>query len=162
MKAIFPGTFDPFTTGHLSILNRAMLLFDKVYVALGTNSEKKSMFSLQQRIVWIKELFAYSSKIEVITYDTLTVSVAKQYGAHYLIRGLRTAVDFEYERQIGLINKTLEPQIETIYLLTLPEHTHISSSMVREVIKYRGNIENLVPEIIANEIQKIMNYELKN
>jgi len=159
MNALFPGSFDPFTMGHLSILNRALLLFDKVYVALGTNSEKKSLFPLRQRIEWIKELFAYNSKIEVITYDTLTVAIAKQYNAHFLIRGLRTAVDFEYERQIGLINKTLEPQIETIYLLTLPEHTHISSSMVREVIKYKGNIDNLVPEIIAKEIYKIQNYE---
>lgn len=162
MNALFPGSFDPFTTGHLSILNRAMLLFDKVFVALGNNSEKKTMFTLQQRIDWIKELFAYNTKIEVITYDTLTVAVAKQCGAHYLIRGLRTAVDFEYERQIGLINKTLEPQIETIYLLTLPEHTHISSSMVREVIKYKGSIDNLVPEIIAKEIYSIMNYEPQN
>lgn len=154
MKALFPGSFDPFTIGHLSLINRCLPIFDKIVIAIGCNADKKYLFPIEERKEWIKKIFHNNNKIEIVTYNKLTVEFAKELKINFLIRGLRTAVDFEYERQIGLINRTLAPEIETIYLMTLPEYSHISSSMVREIIKYKGSIDKLVPLEIATEIYK--------
>lgn len=152
--AVFPGSFDPFTLGHLSIIERALPIFDKIIVSIGLNNEKNSFFSLEKRFQWIKKIFENESKIEVDSFHSLTVDYCILKGANFLLRGLRTAADFEYERQIGQINRVLNKHIETVYFLTLPEHTHISSTIVREIIKYKNDVSQFVPELIAKEIIK--------
>jgi len=153
-KALFPGSFDPFTNGHLSIIERALPIFDKIIIAIGINTDKKSFFPLEKRKEWLERIFENEPKIEIETYDSLTVDYCKKMEIKYLLRGLRTAVDFEYERQIGQTNKVLQPDVDSVFFLTLPEHTHISSTIVKEIIKYKGNIDSFVPKIIANEIYR--------
>ncbi len=153
--AVFPGSFDPFTIGHFSIIKRALPIFDKIIIAIGINNEKKSFFSLEQRRKWIEQTFAGEKKIVIDTFSSLTVDYCSRVGASYLLRGLRTSTDFEYERQIGQMNKSLNPNIETVYFLTLPEHTHISSTVVKEIIKYKGDVSKFVPKIIADAIHKM-------
>jgi len=150
--AVFPGSFDPFTIGHRSIIERATPIFDKIVVAIGENDNKRSFFPLEERLNWIKSIFKYNPKVEVDTFNSLTVGFAQKIGAKFLLRGLRTSSDFEFERQIGQVNKSLFPEIESFYLLTLPEHTFISSTIVREIVKYKGDVSLFVPEIIANNI----------
>lgn len=152
--AVFPGSFDPFTLGHLSIIERALPIFDKIIVSIGLNNEKDSFFSLEKRQNWIKDIFANESKIEVDAFQSLTVDYCIHKGANFLLRGLRTSSDFEYERQIGQINRVLNKHIETVYFLTLPEHTHISSTIVREIIKYKSDVSQFVPDLIAKDIIK--------
>ena len=152
--AVFPGSFDPFTLGHESIVRRALPLFDKIIIGIGINESKKSFFPLEKRKYWIEQIFKDEPKIRVQPYHSLTVEFCKSVGATYILRGLRTSADFEYERLIGQINKALLHNIETVYLLTLPEHTHISSTIVREIIKYQGDISKFVPQIIADEVHK--------
>lgn len=143
--ALFPGSFDPITKGHESIIRRALPLFDKIIVGIGVNDEKKSFFTAEQRVSWIRELFVDDPNVEVIEYDGLTVDICKMYNANYILRGLRTSADFEFERMVGQINKKLENDIETVYFLTLPEYTTLNSSVVREVYKYGGDISQFVP-----------------
>lgn len=150
--AVFPGSFDPFTIGHCSIIKRAIPMFDKIIVAIGINEDKHSFFSVDQRLNWIKKIFNDNSNIVVDTFNSLTIEYAKKTGAKFLLRGLRTSADFEFERQIGQVNKSLYPEIESVYILTLPEHTYISSTIVREIIKYKGDISQFIPKIIADEI----------
>ena len=154
--AVFPGSFDPFTIGHEYIVKRALSLFDKIIIGVGHNSSKANFFPEHRRIEWIKNTFKNEPKIEVELYDGITVEYCKEKKAKFILRGLRNSTDFEYERAIGQINKTLRDSIETIYLLTLPEHTAISSSVVRELIRYKGNIRKFVPKIIADEIMNNM------
>jgi pantetheine-phosphate adenylyltransferase len=126
--AVFPGSFDPFTIGHEMIVRRALGLFDQIIIGIGINQEKKNLFPVEVRQRWIEELFADLPQITVKTYNMLTVDFCRQQGARFILRGLRTSADFEYERVIGQINRQLgEFQIETVYLLTLPGHTYISS-----------------------------------
>ncbi len=155
--AVFPGSFDPFTIGHYSIIKRALPIFDEIIIAIGINYEKKSFFPLEQRRKWIEQIFEQETKIKVDTFHSLTVDYCEKVGASYLLRGLRTSTDFEYERQIGQMNKSLKPQIETVYFLTLPEHTHISSTVVKEIIKYKGDVSPFVPDVIAKAIHKQFN-----
>ena len=147
--AVFPGSFDPITKGHESIIRRAVPLFDHIVVAIGENAEKKSYFTLEQRMEWIKAVFAGEPAISVVTYKGLTVELCKKMNAGFLLRGLRTSADFEFERSIGQINKNLDPDIETVFLLTLPEYVMVTSSIVREVHKHGGNIEQFIPEQIS-------------
>ncbi len=146
--AIFPGSFDPITLGHESIVRRALPLFDKVIVAIGVNADKKSFFRLDERLTWIKDLFIDEPAVEVVEYEGLTVDLCRKYGASYILRGLRTSADFEFERMVGQINRKMDPDIETIYLLTLPEYTTLNSSVVREVHKYGGDISQFVPSTV--------------
>lgn len=146
--AIFPGSFDPITLGHESIVRRALPLFDKVIVAIGVNADKKSFFSLEERLKWITDLFADEPAVEVIEYEGLTVDVCRKYNASYILRGLRTSADFEFERMVGQINRKMDPEIETVYLLSLPEYTTLNSSVVREVHKYGGDISRFVPSTV--------------
>ncbi len=153
--AVFPGSFDPFTIGHEVIVRRALGLFDKIIIGIGINAEKKHLFPIEKRQQWIEELFADIPKVEVKTYNMLTVDFCRQQGARFILRGLRTSSDFEYERVIGQINRQLgDFEIETVYLLTLPEHTFISSTFVREIIKYKGDISRFVPHNIARDIMQ--------
>lgn len=144
--AVFPGSFDPITKGHVAVLRSALPLFDKIYVAIGTNSSKKSMFSLQKRKEWIQRCFTNNPKIEVIDYDMLTVNLCKKLHADYIIRGIRNTLDFQYEKDIAHANKQLYPQVETVFFATTIEFSHISSSMVRDVYLNHGDCSPFIPE----------------
>ncbi|MFW5792847.1 MAG: pantetheine-phosphate adenylyltransferase [Bacteroidota bacterium] len=152
--ALFPGSFDPITKGHESIIRRAITLFDKLIIGLGVNNEKKGFFPIEQRKNWIIEVFKDEPKIEVQIYDGLTVDYCEKVNAKFLLRGLRTSADFEFERSIGQVNKQLHPDIETIFLLTAPEHTALNSSIVRDVLKYGGDVSKFVPEAVNKDLPK--------
>ncbi|MGF7139736.1 pantetheine-phosphate adenylyltransferase [Roseimarinus sediminis] len=144
--AVFPGSFDPFTIGHESVLKRALPLFDKIIVMLGVNDAKKYLFPIEVRKQMIETLFAEVPAIEVSIYNGLTVDFCKQVGATHILRGLRTAADFEYERAIAQVNKKMYNNIETVFLLTLPEHTPVNSSVVRDILKHKGDISMFIPD----------------
>ncbi len=146
--AVFPGSFDPITIGHESVIKRALPLFDELYVAIGINSDKKGFFPVEQRIEWIKRVFADNPEIKVIQYEGLTVDICRKLGAQYILRGLRTSADFEFERSIGQVNKKLFNNIETVFFLTLPEHTSINSSIVRDILQHGGDASDFVPTIV--------------
>jgi pantetheine-phosphate adenylyltransferase len=135
--AVFPGSFDPFTKGHKQIVDKCLALFDKIIVGIGENGEKNCLFSTEQRKKQIEEVFSEESKVNVEIYSGLTVDFCRQKQALYMIRGLRSFLDFEYEKEVALFNKKLAPEIETIFILSAPELAHISSSSYREILKYR-------------------------
>ena len=143
--ALFPGSFDPITLGHVSVIRRALPLFDKIIIAIGKNSDKKQMFPLKKRKAWIEEVFKDEPAIEVQTYTGLTVDFCKRVNARFILRGLRTSADFEFERSIGQINRRLYPDVDTVFILTEPEYTPISSSVVRDVYRHGGDISGMVP-----------------
>ena len=144
--AIFPGSFDPITTGHESIIKRALPLFDELIIAIGVNADKNDFFPVGQRIEWIKKVFADYPQVKVIEYTGLTINICKRFNARYILRGLRTSADFEFERSIGQINKKLYHNIETVFLLTLPEHTPVNSSIVRDILRHGGDASEFVPK----------------
>lgn len=146
--AVFPGSFDPFTVGHESIVKRALLLFDKVIIAVGENAEKKNLFSIEMRMKMISKVFEGESGVEVTRFSGLTVDFCRRHNARYLVRGLRTAVDFEYERAMGHMNWKMAPEIDTVFLLTSTEHTPINSTIVRDIIKHGGDVSMFVPASI--------------
>jgi pantetheine-phosphate adenylyltransferase len=152
--ALFPGSFDPFTVGHESIVYRAMPLFDKIVVAIGYNTNKTGYFSLEKRLQWIKDVFEGNPKIEVVSYSKLTIDFCAEIGAKYILRGLRTSADFEYERAIGQMNRAMKSGVETVFLLTEAKHTFITSTIVRDVIKYGGDASAFLPKKIIVDIQK--------
>jgi len=143
--ALFPGSFDPITLGHVSVVRRALPLFDEIIIAIGINSEKQYMFSLEQRKTWIESVFNDDKKVSVQTYQGLTVDFCKRAGARFILRGLRTSADFEFERSIGQINHKISSGIETVFLLTEAKFTPISSSIVRDVYRHGGDISSMVP-----------------
>lgn len=149
--AVFPGSFDPVTLGHESIIRRAIPLFDKIIIAIGVNSEKKTMFSMEQRAYWLNMIFDSEIKVSVESYKGLTIDFCKKKKAQYILRGLRTSMDFEFERGIGQINRQLADNIETVFLLTEPQFTPISSSIVRDVIRNGGDVSTLIPKEIVLE-----------
>ena len=144
--AIFPGSFDPFTIGHESIVRRALSMFDKIIVMIGFNSNKESFFPLEKRLNWIKQVFQNEEKVEVRVHEGLTVDFCKEVGARYILRGIRTSADFEYERAIAQVNKKMHPEIETVFLLTLPEHTPINATIVRDIIFHGGDASMFLPK----------------
>lgn len=144
--AIFPGSFDPITLGHESVIKRAIPLFDEVIIAIGINSEKKNFFSIEKRQDWIKKVFEKEPKVKVKSYEGLTVEFCKKENAKYILRGLRTSADFEFERVIAQMNKAMVSDIETIFLLTTPEHSAITSTVVRDIIKNGGDASLFVPK----------------
>lgn len=146
--ALFPGSFDPFTLGHESIVRRGINLFDEIVIAIGNNTGKKYFFSIDQRIRWINDVFRDDPRIRVEAYEGLTVDFCRKCGAGYILRGLRTAADFEYERAIAQVNRAMESDIEVVFMLTLPEHTFINSTLVREVIRYGGDASKFLPSAI--------------
>ena len=151
-KAVFPGSFDPITIGHEDIIRRALSLFDEIIIAVGYNSTKSGMFDVEERLELIREVFINEPKIKVESYQGLTIDYCRKVDAKYLLRGLRTAADFEFERGIGQVNKMMAGDVETVFMLTAPEYTPISSSIVRDIIKHKGNIEGLVPQSILAKI----------
>ena len=144
--AVFPGSFDPITRGHDSVVRRALPLFDKIILAIGDNPDKKPWFPLQKRISWLESLYKEVPQIRVIVYSGLTVDFCRQNNAKYILRGLRTSADFEFERTIGLMNKALNDEIETIFLLCDPAYAALSSSIVRDILKNGGDVSKFVPE----------------
>jgi len=146
--ALFPGSFDPITLGHVDIITRALPLFDEIRIAVGTNSAKNYLFSLEQRIAWITETFADEDKVKVVTYDGLTVDFALQEGVNFLLRGLRNPADFEFEKAIAQANREMTPELETVFLLTSARFAYISSSIVREVSNYGGDFTKFVPDAV--------------
>lgn len=143
--AVFPGSFDPITRGHESIIRRALPLFDKIIIAVGENPEKQTYFPLDKRIHWLEQIFKGESRIEIQKYTGLTVNFCNVVNAKYILRGLRTSADFEFERTIGQVNKVIYPEIETVFLLTIPEYTALSSSVVRELLRNGGDVDRFVP-----------------
>lgn len=144
--AIFPGSFDPITKGHENILLRALPLFDEVIISIGKNSSKQSYFTLEQREKWIKQVFANEPKVRVETYTGLTIDFCKKMNADYILRGLRTSADFEFEKAIAQNNKVMAPEIETIFILPVSELSAINSTIVRDIIRNGGNAAPFVPE----------------
>ncbi|OYQ31978.1 pantetheine-phosphate adenylyltransferase [Flavobacterium cyanobacteriorum] len=145
--AVFPGSFDPITLGHYDIIKRGVGLFDKIIVAIGVNAEKKYMFPLEERRKFIEEAFANEPKVEVVTYQGLTIDLCKKVGAQFILRGLRNPADFEFEKAIAHTNRELS-QIETVFLLTAARTSYISSSIVRDVLRNGGDYTILVPDSV--------------
>ena len=146
--ALFPGSFDPITLGHLDIIERALPLFDEIQIAVGKNTEKKYLFSLEQRVAWIEKTFAHKPKVRVITYEGLTVDFAQKQGVNFLLRGLRNPADFEFEKAIAKANREMVPQLETVFLLTSARYAYISSSIVRDVYTHGGDFKRFVPSSV--------------
>ncbi|MEX1189333.1 MAG: pantetheine-phosphate adenylyltransferase [Bacteroidia bacterium] len=146
--ALFPGSFDPFTIGHESIVRRSLDLFDRVIVAVGKNSTKANLFSLEQRVSWIESVFLDTDQVSVASYEGLTVDFCQKMNAGFILRGLRTSADFGFERGIGQVNKALLPSVETIFVLALPEHSAISSTIIRDIIRNGGDATQFVPKVI--------------
>jgi pantetheine-phosphate adenylyltransferase len=153
--ALFPGSFDPITKGHKSIVERALPMFDKIVVAVGTNTAKNSVFPLEKRIQCIEKTFAQYDNVEVVTFNSLTVDFCREIGAKYILRGLRNSTDFQYERNIARINQELDSEIETIFLMTKPDDAAISSSLVREILSFGRDVSQFIPEEITISINDI-------
>jgi pantetheine-phosphate adenylyltransferase len=146
-RALFPGSFDPITLGHYDIINRGINLFDEVVIAIGINAEKKYMFSLKERKLFIEKAFEHEPKVKVVTYEGLTIDFCKKIDAEFILRGLRNPADFEFEKAIAHTNRRLS-KIETVFLLTAAKTSYISSSIVRDVIRNNGDYTVLVPDSV--------------
>lgn len=146
--AVFPGSFDPFTVGHEAIVKRAIPLFDQIIIAVGENAEKKNLFSIDDRLKMITAVFSDVEKVVVMKFSGLTVDFCRRQNARYIVRGLRTAADFEYERALGQMNRKMAPEIETVFLLTGTEHTPVNSTIVRDIIRNGGDASMFVPSAI--------------
>ena len=144
--ALFPGSFDPMTIAHVDILKRALPLFDKIVVGIGLNSSKQNFLSAEKREEMVRTIFADNENVDVQLYEGLTVDFCRKINAKYMVRGIRSASDFEYERAIAQINQTMMPEVETILLLSKPEYSAISSTIVRDILRNKGNISQFVPK----------------
>jgi len=152
---LFPGTFDPLTLGHTDIINRALPLFDKLIIGIGRNSYKQPMFSEEQRLEWLKEIYKDEPKIDALVYDGLTVECCKKVGASFILRGIRYVNDFEYEKAIADMNRSIQGHIETVFLTCLPQYTSVASTLVRDVLRYGGDVSPFVPKPVTNTIKKM-------
>ncbi|MBQ1870644.1 MAG: pantetheine-phosphate adenylyltransferase [Lachnospiraceae bacterium] len=153
VKAIYPGSFDPVTNGHIDIIRRASGLFDKLYVGVLSNSSKNPLFSIDNRVTMIKEAVGDIANVEVVSYDGLLVDYCKNNGITAIVRGLRAITDFDYELQIAQTNKVMEPEVDTVFLTTSLEYAYLSSSIVKEIASYHGNIDKLVPSNVKCELE---------
>ena len=144
--ALFPGSFDPITIAHVDILSRALPLFDKVVVGIGLNSSKQGFLSSEKRHEIVKAVFASSPQVEVHLYEGLTIDFARKQQASYIIRGIRSVADFEYERAIAQINQTMMPEIESIFILSKPQYSAISSTIVRDILRNEGDVSQFLPK----------------
>ena len=152
--ALFPGTFDPITIGHQDIINRSLPLFDKLVIGIGRNVNKEPMFSVEQRIEWIKEIYKNNPKVEAVVYEGLTVRCCQQVGARFILRGIRYVNDFEYEKAIADMNRSLDTNIETLFLTCLPQYTSVASTLVRDVLKNGGDVMQFLPDVVAKSLKK--------
>ena len=150
---LFPGTFDPVTLGHVDIINRAIPLFDKIYIGIGINSAKSPMFSAEQRMEWFKEIYKNEPRVESVVYDGLTVNYCRSIEANFILRGIRYVSDFEYEKAIADANRTLDRNIETIFLTGEPKYTSVASTIVRDIIRNGGDASPFLPDEVNISLQ---------
>jgi pantetheine-phosphate adenylyltransferase len=151
---LFPGTFDPITVGHLDIIYRSLELFDKVIIGIGRNAGKVPMFSEEQRVEWINEIFKNEPRVASVVYDGLTVDCCKRMHAKFILRGIRYVNDFEYEKAIADMNRSLDGDIETIFLTCLPQYTSVASTLVRDVIRNGGDASAFLPDVVNKTVSK--------
>lgn len=149
---LFPGTFDPITLGHEDIITRALPLFDKIIVGIGVNTSKKPMFSTEQRLQWIKDIFKDQPKVEADEYEGLTIDFCRKIGAQFILRGIRYVSDFEYEKTIADANRALDKNIETVFLTGEPKYTSVASTIVRDIIKNGGDASPFLSSVVYNSI----------
>ena len=149
----FPGTFDPVTLGHLDIINRALPLFDKIIVGIGSNVNKIPMYSEDQRLQWLNDIYKYEPGVDAVVYDGLTVNCCKEMGANFIIRGIRYVNDFEYEKAIADMNRSITAgKLETVFFTCLPQYTSVASTLVRDVIKNGGDVSQFLPTVLNDYI----------
>jgi pantetheine-phosphate adenylyltransferase len=158
--ALFPGTFDPITIGHLDIINRALPLFDKLVIGIGRNVNKAPMFSDEQRIGWIQEIYKDNNKVSAVLYEGLTVECCRKVGANFIVRGIRYVNDFEYEKAIADMNRSLDENIETVFLTCLPQFTSVASTLVRDVLRNGGDAMKFLPDVVAKSFLERKKYEI--
>ncbi len=151
---LFPGTFDPVTLGHVDIINRAIPLFDKIIVGIGLNAAKTPMFSADQRLLWIKEIFENNEKVEGMLYEGLTIDFCRKIDARFILRGIRYVSDFEYEKTIADANRALDATIETVFLTGEPKYTSVASTIVRDIIRNGGNAAPFLPQAVIRSLQQ--------
>ena len=149
---LFPGTFDPVTMGHIDIINRAIPLFDKLVIGIGRNANKVPMFSEEQRLAWLREIYKDKPNVSVILYEGLTVNCCKMVGANFILRGIRYVNDFEYEKAIADMNRSIDGHIETVFLTCLPQYTSVASTLVRDVLKNGGDVSQFLPKVVNESI----------
>ncbi|MEO6819110.1 MAG: pantetheine-phosphate adenylyltransferase [Ginsengibacter sp.] len=153
---LFPGTFDPVTFGHTDIINRALPLFDKFYIGIGRNVNKSPMFSEEQRLQWLREIYHHEPKIKVLAYDGLTVDCCKSVGANFILRGIRYVNDFEYEKAIADMNRSLQNSVDTVFLTCMPKYTSIASTLIRDVLRNGGDVSQFLPDAVNKTIKYAM------
>ncbi|MBC9915243.1 pantetheine-phosphate adenylyltransferase [Chitinophaga varians] len=151
---LFPGTFDPITLGHTDIIDRGLGLFDRLVVGIGTNSSKSPMFSLEERMEWIREIYKNDPRVEVAAYQGLTINFCKEIGANFILRGIRYVSDFEYEKAIADVNRTIAPDIETIFLTTTPQYSSVASTLVRDIFRHGGDVQPFLHKVVLEGIQQ--------
>ncbi len=152
--ALFPGTFDPITIGHLDIIQRATPLFDKLIIGIGKNANKAAMFSEDLRCEWVNEIFKDDPHVSALIYEGLTIECCRRVGANFILRGIRYVNDFEYEKAIADMNRSLDNNIETVFLTCLPQYTSVASTLVRDVIRNGGDVSPFLPKVVANSLRR--------
>lgn len=152
---LFPGTFDPITIGHLDIINRSLRLFDKLIIGIGRNANKSPMFSEEQRQLWIREIYKDNPKVDVVVYEGLTIECCRSVKARFILRGIRYVNDFEYEKAIADMNRSLDTKIETVFLTCLPQYTSVASTLVRDVLRNGGDASQFLPEPVVQSLNNI-------
>jgi pantetheine-phosphate adenylyltransferase len=150
--ALFPGTFDPITLGHIDIIDRALPLFDKLYIGIGRNANKKPLFSEEDRLRWIKECYEGDSRVEALVYEGLTVDCCKNIGAKFILRGIRYVSDFEYEKAIADMNRSIEQKVESVFLTCSPQFTSVASTLVRDVYRNGGDVKQFLPNPVIKTL----------
>ena len=151
---LFPGTFDPVTFGHMDIIDRALPLFDKLFIGIGVNVNKQPMFPAAVRVQWLNEIYRNETKVEAVMYEGLTVECCKKVAASYILSGIRNVNDFEYEKAIADMNRSLDGHIETVFLTCLPKYTSVASTLVRDVIRNGGDVSQFVPDVVLRTIRQ--------
>ena len=152
--ALFPGTFDPITIGHQDIIDRSLMVFDKVVIGIGRNANKLPMFSEEQRLKWAREIYKGDDRVEAVVYEGLSVSCCQEIGAKFILRGIRYVNDFEYEKAIADMNRALDNHIETVFLTCLPQYTSVASTLVRDVLRNGGDAFPFLPKVVADSLKK--------
>jgi pantetheine-phosphate adenylyltransferase len=150
---LFPGTFDPVTLGHIDIIDRALPLFDKLIIGIGRNVNKSPMFSEEQRLQWLRDIYKDNPNVAAVVYDGLTVDCCKSVGANFILRGIRYVNDFEYEKAIADMNRSLDGHVETIFLTCLPQFTSVASTLVRDVLRNGGKVSQFLPDAVNRSIK---------
>ncbi|GAB3019289.1 pantetheine-phosphate adenylyltransferase [Niabella terrae] len=156
---LFPGTFDPITLGHEDIINRAIPLFDKIIVGIGVNTNKQPMFSTEQRLKWIKDIYGHRDQVEGAVYEGLTIDFCKKIGARFILRGIRYVSDFEYEKTIADANRAMDKNIETVFLTGEPKYTSVASTIVRDIIKNGGDAGPFLSTVVYDSMKGMEKFE---